>query len=181
MLTEDMLYLDYALYAGWILGIGLFLIGVFNRHWRILIYLGIAVAGGGVAFVTSEKMTLKFEVVIAEESEKGMSWRKVRSFTGGEYQFRDGSRARIAKPEGGMIGTVVINDTGRPLRVVSVAYTSTPRIPGPGGRDEVAVIKPGQIGGILSRIGHFGPESEGPPKTIESLSSFDTISWLTWN
>jgi len=180
MLTEDTLYLDYLQYAGWIFGIVLFLIGVFNRHWRILIYLGIAVAGIGVAFVTSQKIPLKFEVVIVEEAGKGISWRKIRSFTGGEYRFRDGSRTRITKPEGGMIATVVINDARRPLRVVNVSYTSTPRIPGPGGREELAVIEPRQISGILSRVEHFGPESEGPPTSIKSVQSFETINWLTW-
>ena len=180
MLTEDTLYLDYLLYAGWILAIGIVLVGVFNRHWRILILLGIAVAGIAVAIVTSQKIPLNFEVVIVEESDKGMSWRQIRSFTGGEYWFRDGSRARITKPEGGMIATVVINDARRRLRVVNVSYTSTPGIPGPGGRDEIAVIEPGRIGGILSRVEHFGPEIEGPPDTIESVQSFETINWLTW-
>ena len=181
MLTEDTIFLDYLLYAGWIFGIVLFLIGVFKAHLRILIYLGIVVAGGGVALVVSQKIPLQFEVVVLEEANSVISWQKTLSFTGGKYRFRDGSHAAITKPESAMIATVLINDTSRVIRVINVAYTATPNILDPGGRDEVIAIEPGNTGGVLSRIEHFGPQAEGPPASIKSVQSFDTINWVAWD
>ena len=180
MLSEDILILDFLVYAGWGIGVVLFLVGVFKKGLRLLIFIGIAVPGSDIVFATSEKVVLNFEVVVVTESDQGMGWQHIRSFTGGEYQFRDGTRASITKPEGGMIATVVVNDSDRPLRVVRVAYAAPPKTPGFGGREDVVSIEPGRTGGTLKRIGHIGPESEGPPDSIDSVTSFETLDWLTW-
>ena len=180
MLSEEILFLDYLTYAGWGLGFVLLLVGLLKGHLRILILIGIAVPVAALLLVTSQKIVLKFEVVITTESDTGLSWRHVNAFTGGEYVFRDGTRAPITKPEGGPIATVVINDSDRPVRVVRVAYTANPQIPGSEGQEEIAVIEPGALGHTLARIGHFGPESEGPPGTMKSVSSFGSLDWLNW-
>ena len=180
MLTEDTLFLDYLTYASAVVGAGMIVMGLIRRHMRWLMIAGIVLPSAALAFSVSETVMLKFDVVIVTQPGGLMSQRTVRQFVGGEYVFDDGKRVRIAKPQGGPIGTVVVNDTDRQLRIVRVSYTSTPRIPGPGGDDEIAVIEPGGTGGTLKRIGHFGPEAEGPPGAMKSLSSFDTIDWLTW-
>ena len=44
-------------------------------------------------------------------------------------------------------------------------------------------MRPTERGGLstsLARVEHVGPQAEGPPATIMSQSSFDTIDWLTW-
>ncbi len=180
MLSEDILFLDFLVYAGWGIGVALFLVGVFKKDLRLLIFIGIAVPGSAIVFATSEKVVLNFEVVVMTESDQGMAWQHVRSFTGGEYRFRDGTRTSITKPDGGMIATVVINDSNRPVRVVRVAYAAPPKPPGLGGREDVVSVEPGRTGGTLKRIGHTGPESDGPPDTIDSVTSYETLDWLTW-
>ncbi len=179
MLTEDTLYLDYLSYLSWAVGAGLIVYGLVGRV-RLFLILGLAVPSGMLAISASQKVTLKFDVVIVDESDGEIKWRKVRQFVGGEYTFRDGKSSRITKPVGGPIGTVVINDSERELRIIRVAYTSTPNLPGPGGRDVVATIQPGDTGDSLERVEHFGPEAKGPPDSIMSYSSFDTLDWLAW-
>lgn len=180
MLSEDFLFLDFLVYAGWGIGVVLLLVGVFNKGLRLLIFIGIAVPGGAIVFAASEKVVLKFDVVVMTESDQGMAWQHVRSFTGGEYQFRDGTQTSITKPGGGMIATVVINDSDRPVRVVRVAYAAPNKPPGLGGQEDVVSVEPGRTGDTLKRIGHIGPESEGPPDTIDSVTSYETLDWLTW-
>jgi hypothetical protein len=180
MLSEDFLFVDFLVYAGWGIGAILFLVGVFKKGLRLLIIIGIAVPGGAIVLAASEKVVLNFNVVVMTESDQGMAWQHVRSFSGGEYQFGDGTQTPITKPEGGMIATVVINDSDRPVRVVRVAYAAANKPPGFGGRDDVMSVAPGRTGGTLKRIGHIGPESEGPPDTIDSATSYDTLDWLTW-
>ena len=180
MLTEDTLLLDYLTYASWAVGLGLILVGLFRRHLRLLIVAGLALPSAMVGINYSQKIPLMFDVVVVEQHDGTISWRKVRKFVGGQYTFRDGSRASVAKPEGGPIGTVVVNDSDRRLRIIRVSYSSTPRMPGLGGRDAVAVIDPRMTGTTLERVEHFGPERAGPPSSIMSHSGFDTLDWLAW-
>ena len=180
MLSEDTLFIDYLTYASWVLGLGLILVGLFRRHLRLLIAAGLALPGAMVGIDFSQKVPLMFDVVVVEQHDGTISWREVRQFVGGHYTFRDGTRVSITKPAGGPIGTVVVNDSDRRLRIIRVSYSSTPRMPGPGGRDEVAVIDPRTTGASLERVEHFGPERAGPPSSIKSLSSFDTLDWLAW-
>ena len=180
MLNENTLFLDMLTYASGVVGVILLLAGLFKSHLRFLILIGLALPSGVLAISFSQKVPLMFDVVIVEQAESGISWRKVRQFTGGEYTFRSGRTAEIAKPAGGPIGTVVINDSNRRLRVIRVFYTATPHRPGPGGREEIAVIDSGKTAATLKRVEHFGPESEGPPPSIKSATSFDSLDWLTW-
>ncbi len=179
MLSEDLLIWDYLTYAGGAAGVGIIVFGLLRRS-SALVILGFVLPSGALALGASQTVVLKFDVVVVEQPGGTMTWRTVRQFVGGEYTFRDGSRARITKPAGGPIGTVVVNDSDRRLQIIRVSYTSTPRIPGPGGRHLVADIASGKTGTSLERVEHFGPENEGPPETIKSLSSFDTLDWLAW-
>lgn len=179
MLIEDTLIWDYLTYLVGAAGVGMIIFGLLWRN-SLLIILGIVLPGGMLALSASQKITLKFEVVIVDQSGGTMAWRKVKQFVGGDYSFRDGRDVRISKPKGGPIGTVVINDSNQKLQIIRVIYTANPQIPGPSGRDIVAVIDPGKTGNSLKRVEHFGPMSEGPPGTIKSLSSFDTLDWLAW-
>ena len=151
----------------------LFLVGVFKKGLRLLIFIGIAVPGSAIVFATSEKVVLNFEVVVVTESDQGMGWQHIR-WTGGEYQFRDGTRASITKPEGGMIATV--SSTIPIGRSASSGWLRAPQDP----RLRRRVDRTGSTGGTLKRIGHIGPESEGPPDSIDSVTSFETLDWLTW-
>ena len=180
MLAEDTLFLDYLTYGGGAVGIGLVLVGLFRSHLRVLIIAGLALPSAMVGIDYSQKVPLMFDVVVVEQPDGNISWRKVTGFVGGSYTFGDGSSVSITKPEGGPIGTVVVNDSDRRLRIIRVTYGSKPRLPGPGGRDEVAVIDPRKTGATLERVEHFGAESEGPPPSMMSVSSFDTLDWLAW-
>lgn len=179
LFTEDTLYLDYLSYLSWAIGAGLIVYGLVGRI-RLFLILGLAVPSGMLAISASQKVTLKFDVVIINETGGQIEWRKVKQFVGGEYVFRDGSTMRISKPAGGPIGTVVVNDSDRDLQIIRVPYSSRPNLPGPGGWDVIATIRPGETGDSLERVEHFGPEDQGPPGSIQSYSSFDTLDWLAW-
>ena len=123
-----------------------FWFGLFRSHLRVLIIAGLALPSAMVGIDYSQKVPLMFDVVVVEQPDGNISWRKVTGFVGGSYTFGDGSSVSITKPEGGPIGTVVVNDSDRRLRIIRVTYGSKPRLPGPGGRDEVAVIDPRKDG-----------------------------------
>ena len=180
MLVEDTLFLDYLSYASFVVGAALIVIGVFRRHQRLLIFIGFAVPGATLGWSVSEKIPLQFDVVIVEQPAGEIAWRKVLKFVGGEYAFDDGRRVRLDKPEGGPIATVVVNDTRRRLHIIRVAYAANPRLYGAIRDADISVIEARGTGATLARIEHFGPRSEGPPASIQSLSSTDTIDWLAW-
>jgi hypothetical protein len=179
MLAEDTLFLDILIYASVVLGGGLIVFGLIRRQLRILIIVGLAVPGAMLVIAVSQKIPIQFDVMIVQKPAGEITWRKESKFVGGEYEFGDGRRVRLEKPAGGPIATVVVNDTNRRLHVIRVSYAANPRTPGFGDK-EITVIDAGSIGSTLARIEHVGPRSGGPPGSMKSLSSFDTLDWLAW-
>ena len=77
LLTEDTLYLDYLSYLSWAIGAGLIVYGLVGRI-RLFLILGLAVPSGMLAISASQKVTLKFDVVIINETGGQIEWRKVK-------------------------------------------------------------------------------------------------------
>ncbi|MDP6803802.1 MAG: hypothetical protein QF902_00525 [Rhodospirillales bacterium] len=78
MLAEDTLFLDYLTYASVVVGGGLILFGLIQRRFRILVIIGLAVPGATVGFAFSQKVPMRFDVMIVQEPGGEISWRKVR-------------------------------------------------------------------------------------------------------
>jgi len=181
MLSEETQFVDYLFYASLLPGLALVVLGALNSQMRLLLYIGIAIPGMALAYATSEKIPIKFEVMVVRESDGGMTTELTKQFVGGSYTFSDGRTEPVSKPGVKQVETVLINDSPRPLNMSAAIYTASSRASPSGGRENVGTIAPGGIGHVPSRHIFTGPQSDGPPKSIEDKGVHDVmVYWVYW-
>ena len=164
----------------WVIGGLLIAAGTYFRGLRILIFAGIIAPFIGLPAMDAQKSALSFFVTILEEDGAGIKWRTVADFRGGSFTYKDSKIVKITRPDaGGWKGTVVVNQSAKPLTIYVVPYTNFLNFPKV--TWEIGwKVPPGSNIDVPRRIGHIGPKSSPPPKTIQSSTDVDTLLWLTW-
>ena len=180
MLNPEMFFADYMDTGLWIIGGLLIVAGIYFRGLRVLIFAGIIVPFIGLPAMNAQKSALSFFVTILEEDGDEIKWRTVADFRGGTFTFKNGKVVKITRPDaGGWKGTVVVNQSTKPLTIYVVPYTNFLNFPKITWEIGWKVPPVGKID-VPRRIGHIGPKSSPPPKTIKSITDLDTLLWLTW-
>lgn len=189
MLAQEMFFQDYVPYAIWAGCGALVLGGLFLSRLRVLIIIGVAIPLVGLPMLSAQKLALSFEVTIVEDAldenaQSDIKWRTVKDFRGGTYTFRDGKVTPVTRPDaGGWKGTVIINQSTKPLIVYVVPYATAATA---GSFPEITwdvgwTVAPDSSQEVPRVIGHIGSKQNQPPKTILSHTGLDTLLWMTWD
>ena len=178
MLIIDQTYWHFALYALWTMGIVLIFIGVTWVRWRRFVLIGLILPGVATAMIMPKVIKSQMDVYVATEKDGKISVFESLGIASGSYKFS--SEKTIALPTPGpTVRAVIVNQTGRDLRLVRLDNARTKWQKSPSDEMVLTVSSDG-IAGIPSRVDFTGPENT-VMKTFKGREIFDDRHWLTWD
>ena len=178
MLIIDQTYWHFVLYAFWALGIVMIFMGVTWARWRRFVIIGLILPGVATAFIMPNVIKSQMDVYVATEKDGKISVFESLGIASGSYKFSSEKTIALPTP-GSTIRAVIVNQTGRDLRLVRLDNARTKWQKSPS--DEmVLTVSSDSIAEIPSRVDFTGPEN-AVIKTLKGHEIFDDRHWLTWD